>query len=42
VNVTAEEIAGFGGLDFFFLDILSELIVKCVMRFSRFVRILED
>ncbi len=27
---------------FFFLDMLSELIVKCVMRFSRFVRILED
>ncbi len=28
--------------EFFFFNMLSELIVKCVMRYSRFVRILED
>ncbi len=31
-----------GGLNFFFLVIISEFIVKCVIRFGRFVRILED
>jgi hypothetical protein len=36
------EIAGFGGLSFFFLVILSELIVKCVTGFGRFVNILEN
>jgi hypothetical protein len=28
--------------EFFFLVIFSEFIVKCVIRFGRFVRILED
>jgi hypothetical protein len=36
------EIAGFGWFQFFFLVILSELIVKCVIRFGRFVNILEN
>jgi hypothetical protein len=31
--VMANEIAGFGGLNLFFLDILSELTVKCVLGF---------
>jgi hypothetical protein len=38
----ANEIAGFGGLIFFFLVILSELGVKCVIGFGRFMRILKD
>ncbi len=36
------EIAGFCGLNFFYLIILSELIIKCVIGIGRFVRILED
>ncbi len=35
------KIVGFSGLHFF-LVILNELTFKCVIRFSRFVRILED
>jgi hypothetical protein len=39
--VVANEIARFGGLKFF-LSYLSELRVKCVIEFRRFVRISED
>jgi hypothetical protein len=35
----ANEIAGFGGLNFFKKIILSELIIKCVIEFDRFLRI---
>ncbi len=35
--VMANEIAGFGDLNFFFKVLLSELIVKIVIGFSRFV-----
>ncbi len=43
-NDMANEIAGFGNWwsEFFFLVTFSEFIVKCVIRFGRFVRILED
>jgi hypothetical protein len=40
-NVMANEIAKIDDLHFFFLDILSELIVECVIGFGRFVRILK-
>jgi hypothetical protein len=39
-NVMANHIAGSGDLNFFQF-ILSELIIKCAIRFGRFVRILE-
>jgi hypothetical protein len=35
------EIVGFGGLNFF-LIIVNELIVKCLIRFGAFVRVLKD
>ncbi len=40
----ANEIAEFGDLNFFFfsLVVLSELILKCVIGFGRFVRMLEN
>jgi hypothetical protein len=40
----ANEIAGFGDLIlfYFFFVVLSELIVKCVIGFRRFVRMLEN
>jgi hypothetical protein len=41
-NDTANGIARFSGTELFFLVILKELIVKCVRRFGRFVRIVED
>ncbi len=37
----ANEFAGFGGLNLF-LVILSETIIKFIIGFCRFVRILED
>jgi hypothetical protein len=40
--VIVNEIAGFGGLNLFFLVILSELTIKCVIRLGKFVEILED
>jgi len=36
------EIIGFGGLKFFGVVILIELIIKCIIRLDRFVRILKD
>jgi len=40
-NVMANEIVGFDGFNVFFaLVIFSELIIKFVIRFARFVRIL--
>ncbi len=36
------EIIGFSGLNFFPLIILSEKIVKCIIKFGRFVKILKD
>jgi hypothetical protein len=41
-NVTANEIAGFGGLNYYFLVILSELAIKCVIGFGKFVRISKE
>ncbi len=41
-NVMINEIAGFGGSIFFFYVILTELIIKYVIGFSRFVKISED
>ncbi len=43
-NVLVNKIVGFGGLNvlFFFLVILSELIITCVIRFGRFVKVLKD
>jgi hypothetical protein len=38
----ANEIDGFGDLNFFSLLILSELTVKCVIGVGMFVRILQD
>jgi hypothetical protein len=38
----ANEIARFGDLILFFLVVLGELIVKCVIGFDRIVTILED
>jgi len=40
-NVMANEIVGFDVL-ILFLKILSELKIKCVSRFGRFVRILKN
>jgi hypothetical protein len=40
-NVMANEIAGFGGLNLF-LVILSETVIKFIIGFGRFTRILED
>jgi hypothetical protein len=37
----ANEIVGFGVWKFFPLVILSELIIQCVIRFGRFMRILK-
>jgi hypothetical protein len=37
----ANEMIGFGGLKFF-LVILSEKIIKCVLKFCRFARISKD
>ncbi len=37
-----DEIIGFGSLNYFQLIILSEKIVKCVLKFDRFVKILND
>jgi hypothetical protein len=37
-----DEIIGFGGLNFFQLIILSEKIVKCIIKFDRCVKILND
>jgi len=34
----ANGIAGFGGLNFFFIIILNELTIKCVIRFGRFCK----
>jgi hypothetical protein len=39
-NVMANEIAGFGDLNFF--SYLSELIIECVIRLGKVLRILED
>jgi hypothetical protein len=36
------EIIGFGSLIFFPLIILNEKIVKCIIKFGRFVKILKD
>jgi hypothetical protein len=36
------EIVRFDGLNFFPLVILNELIVKCVIKFGRFAKILKD
>jgi len=36
------EIIGFGRLKFFGVVILIELIIKCIIRLDRFVRILKD
>jgi hypothetical protein len=33
------EIVAFGGLNWFFLIILNEIILRCVIKFGRFVRI---
>ncbi len=42
INAMVNENVGFGGFNVFFaLVILSELIIKCVIRFARLVRILE-
>jgi hypothetical protein len=39
----ANEIVGFDGLNFYFiLVILSKLMMKCVIGFGMFVRVLED
>ncbi len=38
----ANEIAGFGDLNLFFLVILRELTIKCVIGLGKFVEILED
>jgi len=39
----ANEIAGFGSLNFIYLvNILSELIVRCVIGFGKFARISKD
>jgi hypothetical protein len=38
----ANEITRFGGVNVFFFVILSEKIVKCIIKLGRFVRILED
>jgi hypothetical protein len=40
--VMDNESAGFGGLNFFSLHVLSELVGKCVVGIGRFVRILEN
>jgi hypothetical protein len=40
-NVMANEIAGFGGLNLF-LVILSNTVIKFIIGFGRFTRILED
>jgi hypothetical protein len=39
-NVMANEIAGFGDLNFF--SYLSELIIECLIRLGKVLRILED
>jgi hypothetical protein len=36
------EITRFGGLNCFFLMILSEQIILCIIKFGMFVKILED
>ncbi len=42
-SIMVNEIVGFGSLILFFLvNILSELPIKCVIEFGRFVKILED
>ncbi len=38
----ANEIVRFGDLIFVLKFILSELIIKCVIKFGRFVKILKD
>jgi hypothetical protein len=40
-NVMANAIAKLDDLHFYFFDIVSELIVQCVIGFGRFVRILK-
>jgi hypothetical protein len=37
----ANEIVGFSDLDLIFLVILSELTLKCVIEFDKFLRVLE-
>ncbi len=39
-NIMVNDIVGFGGFNYF-LIILNELIVKCVIGFGRFVRVLK-
>jgi hypothetical protein len=42
-SIMVNEIVGFGSLILFFLiNILSELPIKCVVEFGRFVKILEE
>jgi hypothetical protein len=42
-SIMVNEIVGFGSLILFFLvNILSELPIKCVIEFSKFVKNLED
>ncbi len=41
-NVMASAIGGFGGLNLFFLVILSELTIECVIWFCRFVSNFEN
>jgi hypothetical protein len=40
--VIANEIVGFGGPNLFFLVILSEVTIKCVIGLGKFVEIFED
>jgi hypothetical protein len=37
-----DEIIGFGGLNFFQLIILNEKIIKCIIKFGRFMKILKN
>jgi len=41
-NVIVNEIVAFGGLNWFFLVLLNEITLRCVIKFGRFVRILKD